>query len=751
MLKTGLYTKWLPAWLAGAAMLVALGACESDRTRPLVSTGVGSSSASSSSGSGGASLCAEGALRDCKVQIDQRNCFAGAQRCEQGTWSECIDPSTFGETSWHETSLGGAAACASNPCNPLCQTFDEDPTPDLEAGGAPPPANASGTVDDVPSSIRSSCIDDITTACADCSTPGSCQLDTHCSGGRCVPWYDGEMNTGSGLPDFTVKVGCDPNTVLVCNRGDAAGGNGVGISVWNPVPDLCGANPCDPAIATGLAATATLATTCSVPADIAPGTCASVSCNIGSNAAVMYHVNGCDEFACVSEADSLNNWGYFNNSIGCSCAAASVSSTLRDVTMYMLLDNSLSMSGSGIWTPAKNAVKSFLQDPGSASINLAFRMYGDYPASGCNSSSCNGTACEAVVLSGPRLLSDTTYVTDLVNYIDPAGTIPMTPHRAVLQGMANWATNWAIANPTDLTTLVYITDGGTVGACSSGGYNGTNAPTIAAPIGGVYASQGVATYAVALPGADLTLLNEIAGQGGTTLIDLTGSSDVNADLTMALQAIQGALLSCAIPIPNASTVDPSGLSLTYVPTSGTDQVFSPVANLGACSTGAQYYLLPDASNPTDVVMCPDICTTVRGDTGSAVEFAGGCVGAYTPQQHVFEYDGDCSSYPSGSSAVWNFLSYDTTMVGDATVDFELSTSNESAAAAAMGPWTSVSTATFSNPDVPGSSPIDLRSMLSTSARAPYAALRITVNPVSAGSSTPTVNDWDLQYNCEDNE
>lgn len=135
-----------------------------------------------------------------------------------------------------------------------------------------------------------------------------------------------------------------------------------------------------------------------------------------------------------------------------------------------------------------------------------------------------------------------------------------------------------------------------------------------------------------------------------------------------------------------------------------------------------------------------------------MEITGGCAAAYTPQDHIFTYDGDCTGYPAGSSSFWDFLSYDTTIPGDATVEFAISVSNISEMDAQMGPWTTVATATNASPDALPGAPIDLRSALSVAeAQAPYAALRIRINPTSNGSNTPTVDDWDLQYSCEFNE
>ena len=756
----GIATSWL--LLGGAALSV--GACNGDgRSQPSpIDVGSGTTTGSAGVGGGGSDNCENGERRSCKVEINETNCFVGEERCENGIWSECLpaeDGLQGNAGDWHANSISPPASCTGNPCNPVCQTFDEDPTPDLEAGGTPPPSFASGTVNDVPTSVANACIDDTTTACGmDCTTSGYCQLDTRCvnpPGSTCVPWGDGQFATGAGNPDFTVKVSCDGASVTVCNRGDVAGGGTTGVSIWAPNSDLCGGTGCGTAMATGMGAVSTLRGSCPIPSDIAPGDCASIPCDVSGNPASYLHVNGCDEFACEPESDDANNWGYFNNSIGCTCSQTSVGSSLQPVTMYLMLDSSGSMVAQGLWNPARNAVNTFVQDPGSDAINYAFRVYGNSSPWGCTQGDCSASACQTPTF-GPALLDNPTYESNLVTFLSGATTGGNgTPHSAAIQGMAQWGSAWRTGHPNDIIALVYITDGASGDCAWDGSYGGANgAVTISQPASLAYSNDNVLFYTVALPSASLILLDELAAQGGTgSAIDLTGSSSVATDLTLALQDIQGNLLSCTVPIPNASTVDPALVTATYRPTSNPDVVLTEVADMTACSgTGNEFYFSPDAVNPTDIVMCTTLCDTVRADVGSNVEISGGCAGSYTAQEHIFTYTGDCSGYPMGSSSFWDFLNYDTTVPGDATVEFAVSTSNVDETTAAMGPWTTVATATQANPDALPGSPIDLRAALGVAlAQAPHAALRITVNPTTSASNTPIVDDWDIQYSCEFNE
>lgn len=36
--------------------------------------------------------CEDGDIRDCKVQINENNCFVGEQVCDLGFWGDCLEP-----------------------------------------------------------------------------------------------------------------------------------------------------------------------------------------------------------------------------------------------------------------------------------------------------------------------------------------------------------------------------------------------------------------------------------------------------------------------------------------------------------------------------------------------------------------------------------------------------------------------------------------------------------------------------------
>lgn len=88
--------------------------------------------------------CPEGVVRECHVTLAQHgdvmSCYTGVERCIDGAWSACQDgmitevaASATALKSLHLQALTATSDCNSNPCDPSCQTFEEEPeAPDPE-------------------------------------------------------------------------------------------------------------------------------------------------------------------------------------------------------------------------------------------------------------------------------------------------------------------------------------------------------------------------------------------------------------------------------------------------------------------------------------------------------------------------------------------------------------------------------------------------------------------------------------------
>lgn len=688
--------------------------------------------------------CELGEARSCKVQIDEENCFVGQQTCEAESWGACL-PAEGLETA----ALGSQTDCDANPCNPYCQHFGEDPAPDVQAvGNAPPPG---GNVAGLPAAWQNKGLLDNVYGSQPCTEAADCQFDHYCdtNTGACTAWGDGQYDANANGIDLSVPVVCAEDEITICNRGSVQAPAGIEIAVMD-------ASPTDFQKCTSF--TGSLHDTCTTSIPIEPGQCVTVNdCSwSGTKTVYVNPPNPPGTKTPVAEKTSVagqacaNNWSIYHSSAQCSCSAKTVSQSLPPVNMFYVLDNSRSMFTQGIWASARDATIAFLEDPGSDFLNVTLRTYGNDPTSGCNSYTCSESAC-AVPVAPIQSLANAAHQQTLVDFVENVGDELGTPHIASLGGATQWATSYSAANPGGQEVVVYVSDGGTQGACIYTGSKKTR-NQIAAKAAAALASEGVLTYAVALPGADTYLLSAIASQGGTTMFDLTGSSDVETDLKTALQNIQTSLLSCNITIPNAGQVDPDAIDVDYLPNGVTPATtLQKVADENGCTGAADEFYFDDPVAPTEVITCQATCDTVRADSNAKVEIVGGCIGGYTQYQpEPYTYFADCSSY-AASGPVWQYFSYSSEVPGDADIVFEVRTGT-TAAEAATGAWKIVSTATNAAPNVYPSAPLNLKTLLGqVASQEPYLEMRVTLNPTTNGSATPTLYDWDIQFSCLDNE
>lgn len=757
-------TRWLVHGSTGflavsTAVLMAIGAC-SGGDEPRRGTGVtptgGHQGGSDGTGGAATGACDGDEIQSCKVQIDETNCFVGEQQCQNGEWGPCVDPEKL-----DTANIGPISDCPNNPCNPWCQQFGgEMPASPITAAGSAAPAG--GPISGLPSNWQSAGQNE------PCSGPADCQFDTYCDTNaasptyqKCVPWaYDGFDAANTTAPDITAPVQCTSSSVTICNRANVAVPPGTDVEVGTFDASTGDFGSCMP--------TSTVKGTCVWSAGIAPGECVNVTgCSISGTTNIYANVPdppGTSAPTAITESSCNNNWSVYHPSTGCSCTNVNSSGSLQQVNIYMLLDNSGSMGGpaqgctagycTDSWDSATGALATFVASSAADPLRMLFSVY-DTPNGGCDDSShggsCSVTACEAS-LYGPEFLSNATHQSDIVNWLNNAANAPpypattATPHSPALEAAANIVDDWNTTTfPGEKNVIVYISDGGSDNC-------GATQAQVAAKVSGVDA------YTIALPGSSISLLNAVAFAGGTgaakDLRAFAPGAALNTALANALTAIQQAVASCTVTIPNVGQVDTSMLTVTWTPTVGSPIVLQKVANAGACNMTPpagvmQYYLVPSGS-PTDLQLCAPACTAVQTDVTSTIDILGECIGGYAQDTYGPEaYAADCAAIGSGQP-VWEFLYYDTTQVGDSTIEFQMRTGND-ATEAGMGPFTTVATANLANPDALGGSPIDLSTTLGPLVQQSNIELQMVITPTTGGAATPELISWSLQYSCLDSE
>lgn len=284
-----------------ALLVVTIVACGSD---PLVAAGD-----DPTSGPLGAASCATpqegcpcsepGKAIECG-KVEQRagdyvTCSMGYRTCGAGKWGACNGTSitTKSITSIHTSALATSPTACSDPCDPYCSQYTDNPSGLVLDGGMTvtdggltidPGANPGGSVNvgftSNPAGVTA-CSPDrniVGGSGRSCTPPGigQCQQDFHCDSytNTCL-WNGGpgyKDTTCSGV-DLTIGAPCGPNgsvapSLPLCNRGNGTLASGATITLHESNP------PSLPNACTDLGAPAC---TYTLPVDLTPGQCVTLT------------------------------------------------------------------------------------------------------------------------------------------------------------------------------------------------------------------------------------------------------------------------------------------------------------------------------------------------------------------------------------------------------------------------------------------------------------------------------------------
>jgi hypothetical protein len=92
---------------------------------------------------------------------------------------------------------------------------------------------------------------------------------------------------------------------------------------------------------------------------------------------------------------------------------------------------------------------------------------------------------------------------------------------------------------------------------------------------------------------------------------------------VAAGVVAGARVACSFEVPTPTTgenVDINSVQVKYTPSAGGMQkVFTKVDDISQCTTAGNFYITTDSDLGTpQIVLCPDACTTVQGDSQAQI-------------------------------------------------------------------------------------------------------------------------------------
>jgi hypothetical protein len=337
------------------------------------------------------------------------------------------------------------------------------------------------------------------------------------------------------------------------------------------------------------------------------------------------------------------------------CGGTSSKAQMMPLDIFIMLDQSGSMSSNGKWDSVTSALSSFLQSS-QVGVEVGLQYFGlpcttQDTGSLCGSfsgkrDSCNRADYAQADVDIAALPGVATAINASINSHSPSTA---TPTSAALQGAIDYATTWAKAHTDHVVIVILATDGEPT-ECDT---NISNIKAIAAS--GASGSPKILTFVIGIDDGtgNVANLNAIAAGGGSDVKSdvcppspnpcknnqcncdpgganyafmVSTSGNVNAGFLAALNAIRGAALGCNYYISTTGTPDYSLVNVEYHPgDKSAAQMFGQVTDASKCTSGstkAWYY--DNATSPTQIILCPATCNIVEADTTGEVDVVLGC-------------------------------------------------------------------------------------------------------------------------------
>jgi hypothetical protein len=353
--------------------------------------------------------------------------------------------------------------------------------------------------------------------------------------------------------------------------------------------------------------------------------------------------------------------GGMNGAGGGSCASNKTKAMAKPLDMYIMLDQSGSMSdavpGGTKWSAVTQGISNFVNLPGAAGLGVGLGYFGVPAGGGSCPSSCDpshpcGTGCGPCFLHmclGGGSGSDSCNASDYAIPAIEISTLPgpnnmqadaitmsmsahgpstSTPTGPALQGAIDHAKSWAMTNPSHVVIAVLATDG------DPSECNPQDIPSISGIAqAGVTGTPSILTFVIGV-GNSTANLNAIAMGGGTTSAFIIDTSmNVTQQFLDALNQIRGASLGCVyqIPMPGGMKPDFNKVNVEYTPGgSNMSETIPNVQDLADCPPNMDAWYYDDNANPTEIIMCPFTCQKLSADSTGEVDIAIGCKTVVVP-------------------------------------------------------------------------------------------------------------------------
>ncbi len=344
---------------------------------------------------------------------------------------------------------------------------------------------------------------------------------------------------------------------------------------------------------------------------------------------------------------------------GASCASQSTKAELKQLDIYIMLDQSSSMSEragpTNKWDAVTSALAAFVKQPSLVGVGVGIQFFGLPP--GGDAIVCPGTckvdadcgvnnrcipanwfhdayctkpvdgnvSCAAVDYASPEvpIAALPGVAAEIIRTIGRHCPSTSTPTLPALEGAVQHGKAWAAAHPDRVTIVLLATDGvpdsrcnndlGTINAVATAGVSGT---------------PKVLTFVIGV-GDELQALNGIAKAGGTSnayLVDV--KANTQQQFLDALNKVRGAALGCQYKIPAAKAgggeLDFGKVNVEYTPGVGAKVTLPKVLDKSKCPATGDAWYYNNNSAPTEIELCDASCKAISLDLKGEVSVAVGC-------------------------------------------------------------------------------------------------------------------------------
>jgi len=296
------------------------------------------------------------------------------------------------------------------------------------------------------------------------------------------------------------------------------------------------------------------------------------------------------------------------------CKAEVATAQQIPLNLLIVLDRSASMSH-GEWSGVMAALDTFFSAPTSDGVEIGLNFF---PKTGVTASeACDSFLYDEPLIPFGKLPSHYGTLLSGLAQQHPAGST--TPTWGALKGSLLSAVALQDARPNEKVALVLASDGKANGCQSP--YN--EVIELAKLAASARNYNGVETYTIAMKGASLAELDQIAQAGGTA-----HSYDVTNDVSQfaaRMTEIRNAADSCDYLIPTSSTeeFDALALNVRFAPDGAAFSTIPHAESPFGCGMDPGWYY-DHPSHPTRVRLCPKSCSILRQAPAPEVVLEFGC-------------------------------------------------------------------------------------------------------------------------------